>query len=189
MLNKIFVQQLKKNYQTSTKERRMIISEANNILHDAKRVIFAVHRPDLATAQKSLTDIETRLKKLQKNFGYHRLSEEGAYTAAVEEYVEAKFFFLTTSNKKIDKIAGLELSVDSYLGGLSDLTGELVRQAINAAASQNFQQVKTNSQIINEVMAELVEFDMTGYLRTKYDQARNNLRKIEQINYELSLKD
>ena len=34
-------------------------------------------------------------------------------------------------------------------------------------------------------MTELVEFDMTGYLRTKYDQARASLRKIEQIDYEI----
>jgi len=37
-------------------------------------------------------------------------------------------------------------------------------------------------------MSELVEFDMTGYLRTKYDQAKGNLRKIEQINYEINLR-
>jgi hypothetical protein len=37
-------------------------------------------------------------------------------------------------------------------------------------------------------MAELVEFDMAGYLRTKYDQARGNTRKIEQINYEINLR-
>jgi hypothetical protein len=37
-------------------------------------------------------------------------------------------------------------------------------------------------------MEQLVEFDMTGYLRTKYDQAKGNLRKIEQIHYEINLK-
>ena len=38
-------------------------------------------------------------------------------------------------------------------------------------------------------MAELVEFDMTGYLRTKYDQAKRNLRKIEQIDYEIKIRE
>jgi hypothetical protein len=29
---------------------------------------------------------------------------------------------------------------------------------------------------------------MTGYLRTKYDQAKGNLRKIEQIDYEIKIR-
>jgi len=37
-------------------------------------------------------------------------------------------------------------------------------------------------------MAELIEFDLAGYLRTKYDQAKTNLKKIEYIAYELKLK-
>lgn len=188
MLNKTFITQLKKDYLQNIKERKIIISAANNILHDAKRVIFATHRPDLKKAQTSLIDIETRLKNLQKDFGYNRLIEEGAYSAAVEEYVEAKTFYLVTTGKKIEKIKSIKLSTASYLGGLSDLTGELVRQAVNAAAKKDFAQVITNQKMINDIMQELVEFDMTGYLRTKYDQARNNLRKIEQINYEISLK-
>ena len=31
--------------------------------------------------------------------------------------------------------------------------------------------------------------DFSGYLRTKYDQARNHLRHAEQILYEVSLHD
>ena len=37
-------------------------------------------------------------------------------------------------------------------------------------------------------MASLVEFDMTGYLRTKYDQAKSSLRKIEQIDYDIKIR-
>jgi len=74
------------------------------------------------------------------------------------------------------------------LGGICDLTGELVRRAINQAAEGNLQEVDKIKQIINEIMSELVEFDMTGYLRTKYDQAKTNLRKKEQINYEINIR-
>jgi len=38
------------------------------------------------------------------------------------------------------------------------------------------------------MMDQLIDFDMTGYLRTKYDQARGHLRKLEQMAYEIKLK-
>ena len=46
---------------------------------------------------------------------------------------------------------------------------------------------KVVTKLINNIIGELVEFNMTGYLRTKYDQAKNSLRKIEQIAYEVKI--
>lgn len=125
---------------------------------------------------------------MEKKFGYNRLIKEGAYNAGVEEYVEAKMFFNIINGEKVDKITGITLSVDAYLGGISDTTGELVRLATNEAAKGNFKEVEKIKNIITDVLAELVEFDITGYLRTKYDQAKQNLRKIEQIMYEVKIR-
>lgn len=185
MLNKKFIQQLKKEYGQHEVERRKIISLSNLVLHDSKRVIFSLHRDDVKKAEESLAAIEKILVDLEKNFGFARISEEGSYKAATEEYVEAKLFYLVMTGKKIDKIKGIKLGPDSYLGGISDLTGEMVRRAINQAAAGDMDEVERIRKSIDEIMAELVEFDMTGYLRTKYDQAKNNLRKMEQVYYEI----
>ncbi len=188
MLNKKFFTELKTEYSKKESERRQIISASNAVLHDAKRVIFSLHRGDNKKALESLSDIETRLKKLQKNFGYERLEEEGAYGAGVEEYVEAKMFYLVIAKKPLGKVAGIKISAASYLGGLSDLCGELVRQAVNLAAAGKIKEARANKQIISDIIAEFVEFDFTGYLRTKYDQANSHFRKMEQIDYELNLR-
>ena len=90
--------------------------------------------------------------------------------------------------KKIDKIKEVKLDYGSYLGGLSDLLGELVRLAIKLATLGKLKEVKKLHKIADDIMAELVEFDMRSYLRTKYDQAKGHLRKIEQINYEINLR-
>lgn len=186
-LNKSFIEKIKKGYADATKERRLIISLSNEILHEAKRSIFSIHRGDLITASTILGSLDKKIEKLQNDFGYHRLSEEGAYTAGIEEYVEAKLFYLAATDQTITKIAKIKISNDSYLGGLSDVTGELVRLATNSAASGNFDKVKTCQKLINEIMGEMVAMDLTGYLRTKYDQAKSNLRKIEQMAYEIKL--
>ena len=188
MINKKFIQKLKGEYDKGESERRQIIKLSDLVLHSSKRTIFSLHRSDLEKAKRELTEIEKSLQKLEKDFGHKRISKEGSYRAGAEEYVEAKMFYLVMVGKKVDKIKGVNLNIDSYLGGLCDLTGELVRQAINQAAAENFDEVNRVKKIINEIMTELVEFDMTGYLRTKYDQAKNNLRKIEQVEYEVRMR-
>ena len=188
MINKKFIQKLKKEYNLHESERRQIINLSNTVLHDSKRVIFSLHRFDIKKATDSLIEIEKILIDLEKNFGYARLEQEGCYKAGAEEYVEAKMFYKLINKGKVDVIKGLKINVESYLGGICDLTGELVRQAINQAADGEPKEVERIKKIINNIMAELVEFDMTGYLRTKYDQAKGNLRKIEQIDYEVNLR-
>jgi len=188
MLNKKFFKQLKEEFSKSEIERRKIISRSNSILHDAKRSIFSLHRQDAKKAEESIRDIENRLKEMKKEFGFDRLEKEGSYKAAVEEYVEAKMFSLVLLNKKIDKIPGLKLRYDSYLGGICDLTGELVRLAVNQASRGELDEVIKTKNMISDIMTELVEMDISGYLRTKYDQARGNLRKIEQIVYDINVR-
>ncbi len=188
MINKKFIQQLRKKYLQHEGERRQIISLSNTVLHDSKRVIFSLHRSDMEKAKNKLEEIEKILKNLSKKFGSNRVEQEGAYRAATEEYVEAKTFYLYKTDKKIDKIKGIELTIESYLGGMSDLAGELVRVAINQVSAGNLKEVKKAKKAVDEIMAELVEFDMTGYLRTKYDQARGHMRKMEQINYEMEIR-
>ncbi len=188
MINKKFIQQLKKEYDAHESERRQIISLSNVVLHDSKRVIFALHRWDETKAGASLVEIEKILINLEKKFGYARLAQEGAYKAGAEEYVEAKMLSKLVSGGKVDEIKSFAINAESYLSGICDWTGELVRQAVNRAAQGKFKEVAKIKEMIDQIMAELVEFDMTGYLRTKYDQARGNVRKIEQISYEINLR-
>lgn len=188
MINKKFIEKLKKEYQKHEGERRQIISLSNIVLHDAKRIIFALHRNEIKGAEEKFKEIESILQKLDKQFGHSRIVAEGAYKASVEEYVEAKMFYYVLIGKKVDNIKEVNLDVDSYLGGICDLTGELLRHAVNEAAAGNYKKPAEIKKIIGDIMAQLVTFDMTGYQRTKYDQAKGNLRKIEQIDYEIKLR-
>ncbi len=185
MLNSKFFQKLKQDHDAYEAERKAIISQSNIVLHDSKRVIFSLHRGDDKKAGESLREVERILIKLEEKYNSKRLYQEGSFRAGVEEYVEAKMFFLVVHDQKINKFEKIKISYDSYLSGICDLTGELVRYAINKAASKDYPKVKKARDLISDIMAEVVEFDMTGYLRTKYDQARGNLRKIEQISYEI----
>jgi len=169
-------------------ERRKIISASNVVLHNSKRAIFSLHRGDTDKAKEALLEIEGYLRDLEKSFGAERLAEEGAFRAGAEEYAEAKFFYLVTEGEEVDEVKNINLGPEIYLGGICDLTGELVRRAINMAAAGKPKEAEKMKELINGIMEYLVELDLTGYLRTKYDQAKNNLKKIEHIDYEIKLR-
>jgi len=188
MLNKKFIESIKKDYLKKNSDRRQIISLSNIVLNNSKKAIFAIHRKDIKIASEKLSESDNIINKIFKNFGTNRPLEEGSFMAALEEYAEAKLFFNFATTKKIDKIKEIKLPVESYIGGMCDFTGELVRLAINEIIDKNLSAIKPIKDTINEVLNELIDFDITGYLRTKYDQARGNLKKIEQIDYEINLK-
>jgi predicted translin family RNA/ssDNA-binding protein len=187
MINQKFLEQLRKDYQANESQRRQIISASNNILFEAKKTIFALQRQDFKVAAAKLAENENNLKNLAQRFGQERLNREGAYKAAAEEYLEGKTFYTVIKNKKIEATPELQLDYEGYLGGICDLIGELVRYATNQAAGGKFGEVPKIKKGAEDIMAQLIDFDMTGYLRTKYDQARGHLRKLEQMAYEIKL--
>ena len=188
MINDKFLADLKKDYQANESERRQIISASNNILFEAKKTIFALQRQDFKSAEEKLTGMEKALQNLESRFGFERLHREGAYKAAAEEYLEGKTLYLIIKNKKIEAVKGLHLDYESYLGGVCDMIGELVRYATNQAAAGKFGAVAKIKKTADDTMSQLVDFDMTGYLRTKYDQARGHLRKLEQMAYDIKIR-
>lgn len=188
IIDKNFLEHLKNSYTANEKDRRQIISASNNILFESKKIIFAIQRQDFKIAEEKLVYLEKEFINIEKRFGIDRLKKEGAYKAAAEEYLEGKTLYLAVKKKPITLIDNLNFDYEAYLGGICDLIGELVRYATNQAAKGKFSEVKKIKQIAEDIMADLIDFDMTGYLRTKYDQARGHLRKLEQMSYEIKLK-
>lgn len=189
MLDKKFFTKLKKEYDSYDVGRRIIIRHSNDILKFAKQAIFALHRDNMAEAEKCFVEADKLFKYLATKIKVEEgLDYEGAYLAAMEEYVEAKLFYQYIKTGKITGIKGLKIDCDSYLGGLCDFTGELVRKGIYLATRHKYKEVEACEQAIEAVLGQLIQFNLMGPLRPKFDQAKNNLRKIEEIMYDLEIK-
>ena len=188
MLNQTFFQKIKDQFQEAEKERMEIQKFSSQALHSAKRAIFAFHRDDnkggAALLAESLADIKNAAKAGERG----ALMTEGIFKAALEEYSEAELFRQFLAREKIGAVKGIEVNLETYLGGLTDLVGEILRFAIRQATDRRFDEVKRAQKAIDEIMAELIELNLTGYLRTKYDQAKQARRKLEQMAYEISLR-
>jgi len=171
------------------KSRRIIISQSNKALHAAKQAIFALHRNNTEESALKIEESKEILVNLEKDFDKDSgLLYEGAWKAAREEFVEASLFMMFVKGEEVGEIKGLKIRSEEYLGGLSDYTGELFRRAILLSSKRKFDDVKVIAEEISDVIDKLLAYNLTGLMRTKFDQAKKNLNKIEQVLYEISFK-
>jgi predicted translin family RNA/ssDNA-binding protein len=167
-----------------------VIELSNQAIHHAKRAIFALHRDDKKEAGEKLNQSEILLKNLVSKYKKEPdVLEEGAYRAGLEEYTEAKLFYGFLTTGKIGKITDINVPDEVYIGGLCDVPGELYRYAIKSATARDIEMTKKCAQIAQEIIGELIEFNLTSYLRTKFDQAKQAVQKLEQVVYEVSLRE
>lgn len=187
MLDKTFFGGIKKVFTARDTERRSIMKESSEVLHRAKQSIFALHREDVAGAGALLREAVDMLKGIEKRVKkFPELSDEGSLRAAEEELVEAHIFYQLVHGKRAGKIEGLNIPHHVYLAGLCDVPGELVRYAIREATARKFDAVGRSHDMVQDIMTYLIQFNFIGYLRTKYDQAKQMSKRMEEVAYEIS---
>lgn len=188
-MNKQFFQKLHQDYDKHNRARRLIIGNSNKVIHVAKQAIFSLHRDQVAEAKKLLDSAEKMLLSLGKHIRHAQdLRYSGAYRAALEEYVEAQLFFQVSTRGKIMRISKPSIRFDDYIAGLCDLTGELIRKMILLATNEDIKTAQELKEIIADIVDGLIKLNLTGYLRNKFDAAKRNLKKAEEILYDVKLK-
>ena len=182
--------QIKKQYHAHSKARRELIAVSNDALSKSKRAIFALHRDDVKHAQELLVQAGKQFGQIESSFKkFSELKEEGAYRAALEEYAEAQLFLGYLASKMIVKIDARASEPSIYLAGLSDATGELVRYATRQVTLGHPEVVAEVEVVVRLVIEFILDLDLTGYQRNKFDQAKKNLSRLEQMTYDLAIRN
>ena len=189
MLNNASFTQIAKRHSSFAADRRQIQSVAAEVLGASKRAIFAMQRGD---AKGSAIDIEKAKVELKKGRVIikkrKRMEHEGIWRSALEEYAEAWMYYHAIKGDMLKEIPEIDPDdTEVYLGALSDLTGELVRSCVLLATEHKKKEVEHLVTSIREAVAFLIKLDLSGNLRQKYDQAKQNLRKAEEIAMDLAL--
>ncbi len=188
MLDKKAFDKIAKVYSSYAIERRKLFAASDEMLAKSKQAIFALHRDDVAAAKKFLSEVEASEKSFAPIFKEHPdLAGEGPHHAALEEYAEAKMFLGFIEGKTLGTIDEIELDADTIMGGLSDCVGEMARKAVQWATDHKDEKVKECLDAGREIVAEMLGLNLTGYLRTKLDQAKQSLRRIEDVAYDISI--
>lgn len=187
----------KKEFQTMSAEmanfdakREDIIKKSRDILKLSKQAVYDIHRDDLNYAKKKVEDAKSEIDKLKQAISkVEGLEVAGAFYDAQEEWVEARCYYDFVKSSKIPTKKDLGVDTETYLGGLSDLTGELGRRAVIKATERKSDDVKKIRDVIDEIHGQFLKFDFrNGELRKKADSIKWNLKKVEEVYYELQNK-
>jgi len=172
------------------KGRENIIFLSRIILSTSKSAIYSIHRGDFKKAKKQIEDAEMNMKKVEKLFSKNNdLRVVGAYSNALQEYAEAKCFYGYVKDKNIPSVKDLKINSEEYLLGLCDFTGEMGRLAVILATNKKFKEVQKIRDVVDEIFGFFSSLDLrNSELRKKSDAIKWNLKKIEEVLYDISMK-
>lgn len=188
MIDKAFFERLANDNATYGSARRDVIKGSDDVRNLSKRAIFAMHRDDMEEADALLAQAAAQLGKLREAASMPGLLDEGAYRAGFEEHVEAVLYRDFVKKGTVGPIDDDTVLYDTYLAALADLTGELQRRQVKAAIAGDADEVERLYAVVEAVVGELLKMDLSGYLRNKFDQAKNSLRRAEEVRYDVSIR-
>ncbi|MBR9699680.1 hypothetical protein GOV09_04445 [Candidatus Woesearchaeota archaeon] len=186
---KINLEQIRKKFSSYDKKREKVIRSSRKIIQKSKTAIGSIHRdtlPEAAAVLKQMKEDVAGLKKESKG----KLQHEGIFKVAIQEYVEALSLYEFVKNDKFLVYSEEFEDPEFYLMGLCDLSGELVRKAINSCIKENYPMAVKIRKFLEQMYIELSKFDFrNGELRRKYDGIKYDIRKLDDLVFQLKMKD
>ncbi len=164
--------------------REESIVKSRPIAKHSKQAIYAIHRNDLKTSKELLKKAKKGIAELKKS-----QYSSGAYNAALQEYAEAMTYLHFVEKGNLLSEKELDIDAENYLLGVCDLTGELGRRAVFSVVNEDYGEVKKVYKFTSGIYEQFLKFEFrNSELRKKSDSIKWNLKKIEEIMYELKLR-
>lgn len=177
---------LKKELEAADAKREEFIAKSRELIKQSKTAIYALQRGDAKTAAAVLAGMKKEVSALKPFLKDSRYA--GVIKPAIQEYVEAAAFYEFAETGKLLQRGRLGVSAEHYIAGLCDLSGEIVRKAINAAINDDAKTVVAAKKFVENLYYGLLQFDLrNGELRKKFDGLKYDLKKMEDLLLSLKL--
>lgn len=183
MLNEKECIKIEKEIKQKELARDKTIQQVSEIIKLSKSIIYDTHRDNLSSAESKIIIIEKKVKDLPRN------TDTSSPKIALQEFVEAiTFYYYMRYNKlpKLSSFSKFNVDTEAYLLGLCDLSGELVRKAINLAIKEKFKEAINIKDLVSEIYWFFMKLDLrNSELRKKSDQIKWNLKKLEDVSWDI----
>lgn len=167
---------VKKELKHFAKKREEIIKNSRDIISISKQIIYGIHRNEINKVNPLIKKIKAKVKSIPKE-----RFDTDINRIALQEYVEAIAYHHFVKTKKLISKAALKVDAESYLLGLADLSGELVRRAGSEIIRRNYKEAEKIKRFVNLLYGEFLRLELRGSeLRKKADALRWNLKKLEE---------
>lgn len=178
----VSLQDVRERYEQADAAREAVIKQARDVQKNSKNSIFASHRGDAVKAKQLIDKAAEQATPL--------LESQWRKSLDLEEWAEAYLFWdwLQFKVVKGKDLLPLPLTNEEYLGGVADLTGEIGRVAVVAATARNIHDVNVAYDTCHFVLRQFTSCELPGKIVKKMDALHATIRKLETLQYELSLK-
>ncbi len=166
-----------------------LIKISRDILSLSKKVIYALHRGNLREAEVLLGKMEKKVSEFKEVAEKEpKLLYSDFCNNVLQEYVEAKSYYTFIKLRKLPEFK--DVPWESFIAGICDLSGELLRRSVNAVINNKIDEIFEIREFLNNIYSLLIQLDIReGYLRKKVDMFRWNLDKVENIMLEIKLRE
>jgi len=191
MLNKKEFCKIREDFDSYELKREKIVRKSRDVVKLSKQIIYSVHRRELDKANKLIKQIKKELSELKKIAKTNlRLLFSGSNKIAEQEAVEAIVYYSIIKDKKLPSLKELDVDPEHYLLGICDLTGELVRNAVNSVTQGDFKTPLIIKEFVQDLYHELQMFDFrNSELRRKVDAMKYDLKKLEDLALQIKLNE
>jgi translin len=190
MLDKREYASIRKDLDALSRGKIEVMKQSREVVKSSKELIYSIHRGDMNAAKGFLSKINLEKAKLDKIANSPKLRSYSPYGNGVQEYVEAVAYYFVMVKERIPTRSELKVDSDTYLSGLSDLTGELMRKGVDDMIHERYRHAMLLKETVNEIYGLMLSLDLDGgETRKKSDAVKWNLAKLEDLVYDAKIRD
>ena len=188
---------LREKYDSEDKVREDVIGRTRKIVKMSKEIIYALHRDDVKGAEPMIKEICDAVSVLAGELKDSKYYFTGSFKVAVQEFIESLAYYhyvkvggLLLFDEVKSEYGVADIDFEYYLLGVCDLSGELVRYALKSSIKENYNKVGGIHEFVTVIYEEMSKFDFrNSELRKKSDGIRWDLAKLEEMMFELKIRD
>lgn len=189
MIGKAELSGIRRDLSKLSQNKMSLNRVSREVVKKSKELIYAVHRGDMKSAGLRAAEIRKLRTRLDRVANSEKLRGQHAYSIAVQEYVEALAYHQVMTKKRLPTRKQLKADTEHYLMGLSDLTGELVRKAVDDMVHERYMRALWLKDAVADIYGAIIGLDFEGgEARRKSDQIKWNLNKLEDLVYDAKIR-
>jgi len=191
-------------------ELRLVIRELEQAAREVHSLTQRVHRPGGVTDTSGVTDkVRLKFDKIKQLFGlldcklpkhcYWKYCQLWSNTASWISFLASLTIYLETealaTKEQVEEIVGLastatvKLDIEEYLIGLCQLSNELSRLCVNCVTSEDYSRPVRIAEFITSLNTGFRQLNLKNdHLRKKFDSIKYDLKKVEEVVYDLSIR-
>ena len=182
------INSIKERMDVYDKLREDVIKTSRDVQKLSKQAIFSVHRNNLEDCKNKIEQARVIATGILEKIASHPTLRQGAVSNSLEEWAEALLTLVWVQDKRICLKGEMNIvNSNEYIGALSDFTGEIGRIAVSVASTRVIEPIKAILEADLTISSSLMILNINGKYSKKVEAVNNNLKKVEDIVYELSL--